>query len=854
MNDQELAKIILRCGSDDEQVRLSARAELRQAVNAEAVRRVLGHGAGDVAPAELKKIYLKLPPPRAAILDESERIKTSDEVNQGFSLLDGLLEANRCIQCEKPGCQLGKLVAGERVGGCPVGLRIPDFIAAFCNGDIRAAYRILMEDDPLHRITARVCPQDEQCQATCALCKIGAISIGLLERIVGDWYEKLYSAAAVSRESAPTVSPAKDFPIALVGSGPASLTAAIFLARKGYRRIFMFEAFHQPAGVLRYGIPEFRLPRPVINEVVNYVQSLGVRVVTDVFVGRTLTIQDLKQLGFRAFFLGTGAGLPVFMKVPGEELNGVISANEFLTRCNLMEAVADGFDTPILLGKKIVVVGGGNVAMDAARWARRLAVKQYGADKCQVILLYRRTKENMPARSEEIDHAIEEGIEFVYLAAPTALLEGEKKGWVGRVQCQRMVLSDEKDRDGRNKIKPVEGPEGTFFIDGAETVIEALGTRPNAILSEQNKGLEQDAGKVVVKDPLSGRTSVPEIFVGGDASRGGATVILAMGDGKNAAEGIDQYLQGLPDDARQVVLDEALLNIKDWFQIRDVKVLATAKTKDGRVYALKEMVVYAPLVAARAKAGQFVMVMIDHKGERVPLTLADWDQKKGTITLVFQEVGVSTYKLGKMSSGDKLFSLLGPLGHFSVIEKVGDGKSVVIVGGGVGIAPVYPIARAHHDVGNKVFSIIGARNQELLFWEDRMASVSDELIKTFDDQGEFVTHALERLLRDDAQRPSIAHVVAVGPVPMMENVYKTVARVCAELGVAVVPVIVSLNPTMMDGTGMCGGCRLMVKGSAKYGCVDGPEFDAALVDFEGLKQRQSMYVIQERCALDKQLA
>lgn len=796
---------------------------------------------------EAAKPTVKSAPQHAQILNANERIITVDEVDQGLLPVDALREAARCLRCKSPACQFGKTQHGRIEGGCPVGLRIPDFIDAFRRGNIPQAYSILMEDNPLHRITARVCPQNDQCQLTCILSKAGKpIAIGLLERIIGDLYESFY--ANKFQDNIVFLPPEKNFPIAVIGSGPASLTAAVFLARRGYNRIYMFEAFHQPAGVLGYGIPAFRLPRKIINKVLTYVKSLGVKIITDVAVGRTLTLTDLKQMGFTAIFLGTGAGLPVFMEIPGEELNGVISANEFLTRYNLMSAAEKGYDTPVQIGRKIVVIGGGNVAMDAARWARRSSVREYGAEASEVILIYRRTRDDMPARVEEVAHAEEEGIKFVFLASPVALLEGAKKGWVNQVRCQKMRIATEKDKDGRNQILPVDGE--SFVIENVDTVIEALGTRPNTLLSEQNKGLLQDAGRVIVKNNAIGTTSIDGVFAGGDAARGGATVILAMGDGKRAADGIDTYLKNLNEDAAAIKVYQRLKNINEWFTIKENKALAHGQTKDGRPYALREMVVHAPLIADKAEPGQFVIVMPDKKGERVPLTLADWDKKTGMVTLVFQEIGASTYKLGGMLSGEKLFSILGPLGHASIIEKIPSDKAVVFVGGGVGIAPVYPIARAHHALGNRVISIIGARNEQLIFWEEKMRAVSDEFYKTLDEKGEFVTHALERLLTDVPRRNSIAHIVAIGPVAMMENVHKTVDNICRHEDVSAPKVIVSLNPIMMDGTGMCGGCRVLVAGSAKYCCVDGPEFEASLVDFEGLKRRQSMYHGQEKKALD----
>ena len=442
------------------------------------------------------------------------RNKNFDEVALGYTEEMAIDEAKRCLGCKKPFC----------VGGCPVAIDIPGFIHHVAEGDFEAAYQVINRSSSLPAVCGRVCPQESQCEGQCVRGKKGEpVGIGRLERFVADWHNAHSTAAPVKPAS-------NGHRVAIVGSGPSGLTCAGDLAKLGYE-VTVYEALHLAGGVLVYGIPEFRLPKAIVQKEIDTLKQLGVKVETNVVIGRSITIDELMQEeGFEAVFVGSGAGLPKFMNIPGENLKGVYSANEFLTRINLMKAYLPGSDTPIQHAKKVAVVGGGNVAMDAARCAKRL-----GAD---VTVVYRRTEVELPARREEVEHAMEEGIVFRFLTNPLSI-GGDDKGWVKDIVCQKMELG-EPDASGRRRPVPVEGSEETLPMD---CVIMALGTSPNPLIKSTTKGLEVTRWGGIIVDEATGLTSREGVYAGGDAVTGAATVILAMGAGKTAAAAIDTYLQ-----------------------------------------------------------------------------------------------------------------------------------------------------------------------------------------------------------------------------------------------------------------------------------------------------------------------
>ena len=447
--------------------------------------------------------------------DPKVRVTTFEEVCYGYDLDEARLEASRCLGCKKPRC----------VEHCPVSLQIPQFIAQLRDGNLAEAARIIAQDSSLPSVCGRVCPQETQCEGSCILGVKGeSVAIGKLERFVGDW-----SIEHGAEATAPA--PSNGRKVAVVGSGPAGLACAADLAKMGYE-VKIFEALHKAGGVLQYGIPEFRLPKDkVVAREIENVLRLGVRIETDVIVGHTVTVDSLlDEEGYSAVFIGSGAGLPRFMGIPGENLNGVVSANEFLTRANLMKAYDDTYDTPIYVGRRVVVVGGGNVAMDAVRTAARLGAEAH--------IVYRRSEAELPARAEEVHHAKQEGIEFRMLTNPVEVL-GDEKGWVRGLRCVRMELG-EPDASGRRSPVAVEGSE---FEIGCDVVIMALGTSPNPLIASTTRGLETNRRGCLVADEVHGQTSREGIFAGGDAVTGAATVILAMGAGRRAARAIDEYVR-----------------------------------------------------------------------------------------------------------------------------------------------------------------------------------------------------------------------------------------------------------------------------------------------------------------------
>jgi len=421
-------------------------------------------------------------------------------------------EAGRCIQCKNAAC----------VAGCPVGIPIPQFLAKVRDGDMEGAYQMLSDANALPAISGRVCPQESQCEGKCVRGIQGEpVGIGRIERFVADW------AAARGLSNVQTA-PKNGRKVAIIGSGPAGLTCAGELARMGYS-VTVFEAFHLPGGVLSYGIPEFRLPKDIVMREVSNLEKMGVEIQLNMVIGKVLTITDLFEMGYESVFIGSGAGLPQFMKIPGETLVGVYSANEYLTRINLMKAYQNDSRTPVHHYQKVAVVGGGNVAMDSARCARRLGA--------EVHIVYRRSEAELPARLEEIHHAKEEGIVFDFLTTPVSV-EGDETGRVKAITCMRMELG-EADASGRRRPVPVRGSE---FTMEADAVIMAIGTSPNPMSYQGTPGLEQNQWGCVQTDE-NGRTSRPDIFGGGDAATGAATVILAMGAGKQAAKSIDEYIK-----------------------------------------------------------------------------------------------------------------------------------------------------------------------------------------------------------------------------------------------------------------------------------------------------------------------
>ena len=442
------------------------------------------------------------------------RNKNFLEVALGYTEEQALDEAQRCLHCKNKPC----------VAGCPVGIHIPDFIAKVAEGDFEGAYQIITQQSSLPAVCGRVCPQETQCEQKCVRgIKGEPVGIGRLERFVADWHNK--NVCEAPRKPAPN-----GHKVAVIGSGPSGLTCAGDLAKKGYA-VTVFEALHTAGGVLVYGIPEFRLPKDIVQKEIDGLKALGVDVQTNMVIGRVLSIDELLEQGYEAVFIGSGAGLPRFMNIPGENLKGVYSANEFLTRVNLMKAYQPGSDTPIEHAKRVAVVGGGNVAMDAARCAKRLGAEE-------VFIVYRRSEKELPARAEEVEHAKEEGIVFHLLNNPTQIL-GDENGNVKGMECIRMELG-EPDASGRRR--PVEVPGSEFTLD-VDCVIMAIGTSPNPLIKSTTQGLETQRWGGIIVDEATGLTSREGVYAGGDAVTGAATVILAMGAGKTAATAIDQYIQ-----------------------------------------------------------------------------------------------------------------------------------------------------------------------------------------------------------------------------------------------------------------------------------------------------------------------
>lgn len=449
--------------------------------------------------------------------DPDVRNKSYIEVNKGLSEEQAIQEAERCLDCVNPTC----------ISGCPVEINIPEFIKKIEIKDFHGAAKVLKETNSLPAVCGRVCPQEVQCEAACFYSqKLNKqpIAIGHLERFAAD-FERNSGEIFV-----PEIAQSNGIKIAVIGSGPAGLTTAGELAKLGYQ-VTIFEALHEIGGVLKYGIPEFRLPNDIVDQEIETLRKMGVQFVTNFIVGKTATFDDLRKEGYKAFFAGSGAGLPRFMNIPGENYSGIFSANEYLTRVNLMKAANSEYDTPIISGKNVAVIGGGNTAMDSVRTAKRL-----GADRAMIF--YRRSIEEMPARVEEIEHAKEEGVEFHNLCNPLEYI-GDEKGFVKQMKVQRMKLG-EPDSSGRRRPVPVEGSE---FIVDVETVVVSIGVSPNPLIPSSLPELEVTKWQTIKVNNDNMQTSLKEMFAGGDIVRGGATVILAMGDGRGAAQGIDAYIK-----------------------------------------------------------------------------------------------------------------------------------------------------------------------------------------------------------------------------------------------------------------------------------------------------------------------
>jgi glutamate synthase (NADPH/NADH) small chain len=756
------------------------------------------------------------------------------------------LEALRDKQCAESPCELGVLLEGRREpkGGCPVKIHIPQMFELIGNGKFREALEMLEASNPLPDVTGRVCPQELQCQGVC-LHKT-AMSIGQLEWFLPE-REKLVNPDSNAQRFAGVQDPweaATKPPVAIVGSGPSGLINAYLLAAAGFP-VTVFEAFHALGGVLRYGIPEFRLPNELIDDVVAKIELLGGKFVRNFVVGKTATLQQLRDAGFWKIFVGTGAGLPRFMNVPGEHLLNVMSANEFLTRVNLMQGLREDYETPLpeIKGKQVIVIGGGNTAMDACRTSKRLGGN--------VTIVYRRTQSEMPARVEELEHALEEGIALSVLRAPSEFL-GDDTGFVKGAILDVMELGEPDDSGRRRPVST-----GRTETIKADLVIMALGNAANPIIKDSEPRLQVSKwGTINLDHEGSQETTLAGVYTGGDAARGGSTAIRAAGDGQAAAREI----------LGDVDIDAARIRtmVAGALQYTEVgaaapRILAKSTLSEG----IEELTVFAPVIAEAAQAGQFVRVLPREDGELIPLTIADFDAEAGTVCLVIQGVGTSSVEINQMSVGDAFAGVAGPLGQPSKVHKYDDDATVVFTAGGLGLPPVYPIMREHLRIGNHVTLISGFRSADLMFWDgpdERVgklqAEFGDQLRViyatndgTFGVKG-FVTAPLEELLEANKRgegRP-IAEVVTIGPPMMM----RAVSDLTKPYGV---PCVASLNSIMVDATGMCGACMVPVTVDGKlvrlHACIDGPEIDAHAIDWEKYLPRFNLFKMQEQVSRER---
>ena len=794
------------------------------------------------------------------IRDPEERSKDFGLVNQGYLGYMNIgfsarevdlfvwLEALRDKQCEERPCEVGLHVPGkfEPKGGCPVKIHIPEMLDLLGTGRFREAMELIENCNPLPNVTGRVCPQELQCQGVCAHTK-QPIEIGQIE-----WFlpqrEKVHNPEGIAARYAGFPDPwatADKPPVAVVGSGPAGLINAYLLAAEGFP-VTIFEAFHALGGVLRYGIPEFRLPNELIDDVVGKIKLLGGKFVPNFVVGKTATIQDLKNAGFWKVFVGTGAGLPRFMNVPGEHLINVMSANEFLTRVNLMQGLREDYETPLpeTRGKEVIVIGAGNTAMDSARTARRL-----GAN---VTIVYRRTRAEMPVRVEELHHAIEEGIQIKVLRAPREFVGDGKTHFVTHAMLDVMDLG-EPDSSGRRS--PV--PTGEVEPMKVDLVIMALGNTPNPIIKDSEPTLKTTKwGTIDVGQGSTQQTSLDGVYSGGDAARGGSTAIRAAGDGQAAAREIVGDMNLSPDEIRKMV---ASAGHYTHLGAAPQTILEKVELAGGIV----EFIVHSPLVASAARAGQFVRVLAWPNGELIPLTLADWDEKAGTICLVVQGMGTSSIEINKMKVGEAFTGIAGPLGLASELHRYEGKQTVVFTAGGVGLPPVYPIMREHLRLGNHVTLISGFRSADLLFWtgeDERVGKLKAEfgdqldVIYTSNDGSfgvkGFVTGPLEEMLKNGKKHKGrqIAEVVTIGPPLMM----RAVSDLTKPYGVKTVA---SLNSIMVDATGMCGACMVPVtlegKMVRKHACVDGPEINSHIIDWDKFLPRFGQFKPQEQASKER---
>ncbi|RLA38540.1 MAG: 2-polyprenylphenol hydroxylase, partial [Gammaproteobacteria bacterium] len=725
-------------------------------------------------------------------------------------------------------------------GGCPVKIRIPEMLHLIGEGKFKQAFDLIKESNPLPNVTGRVCPQEIQCQGVCTLNK-RPIEIGQIE-----WYlpqsEKELNPDddfAIDDHENPWAKAEKP-PVAIVGSGPAGMINAYLLAKEGYP-VTVFEAFHELGGVLRYGIPEFRLPNELIDDVERKITILGGKFVTNFIVGKTTTLEALKRAGFWKIFIGTGAGLPRFMNVPGEHMNGIMSANEFLTRVNLMNAHLEDYETPLpkVRGKQVIIIGGGNTAMDAARTARRLGGN--------VTIVYRRTQDEMPVRVEELHHATEEGIDLKQLRAPREFIGNDKTHFVTHAILDVMELG-EADASGRRRPM-ITGDTEEIQVD---LVIMALGNASNPIIKDAEPELKTSKWGTIEVRSGSQETSMDNVFAGGDANRGGSTAIKAAGDGMAAAKEIASEIAFSASEIQSLVKTAEAYTSQGQAPQRILERIELAE-------AVVELVVYSPLIAKAARAGQFVRVLAWEKGELVPMTIADWDVKQGTITLVVQGLGSSSMKINQMQVGNAFAGIAGPLGLPSQLQRYENGETIVFTAGGVGLPPVYPIMREHLKMGNHVTLISGFRNRDMKFWDEpdkRVGLLQSEypdlldVIYTSNDGSfgikDFVTGPLQEMLdkmkHGSGNSRSIGEIVTIGPPLMM----RAVSDLSKPYGVKTVA---SLNSIMVDATGMCGACMVpvIIKGKMirKHACVDGPELDAHIIDWDKFLPRFLQFKSQE---------
>ena len=784
----------------------------------------------------------------------SERWEDFELVNKGFLGYMDLgytrrdvelfvwLEALRDKQCAEAPCELGVLLAGHVVpqSGCHVQIDNPKRFGLIGTGHFREALEMLESCNPLPDVTGRVCPQELQCQGQCIHKQ--SMSIGQLEWFLPEW-EKLADPERARSRYAGVRDPwatALRPPIAIVGSGPSGLITAYLLAAEGFP-VTVFEAFHELGGVLRYGIPEFRLPNELIDDVVAKIGQLGGRFVTNFVVGKTATLEQLRDAGFARVFVGSGAGLPRFLNVPGEHLLNVMSANEFLTRVNLMQAHRADHETPLpmVTDKQVLIIGGGNTAMDAARTARRPGG--------HATIAYRRTRAEMPARVEELEHALEEGIELAVLRSPVAF-EGNEQGFVTSATVEIMGLGEP---DGSGRRRPVATGRTTGIP--ADLVIMALGNSANPIIKDSEPRLVTSRyGTIEQPGEGSKETSLAGVFTGGDAARGGSTAIRAAGDGQSAAREIVRTIEHI--EAAEVTARVA--RALAYTELAGEAPTIVAKTHLS--VGIEEFTVRAPVIARTAQAGQFVRVLPTPNGELIPLTLADWDAKAGTITLVVQSMGSSTIMINQMRVGQALAGVAGPLGRPSDLERYPDDTTVVFTAGGLGLPPVYPIMREHLRLGNHVTLISGFRSADLMFWDgpdERIGRIKaafgdqlDVIYATNDGsvgvQG-FVTTPLEAMLKANqaGQGRPIAEVVTIGP-PMMMRAVSELTKPYQ------VPTVASLNSIMVDATGMCGACMVPVIEDGtlirKHACIDGPEIDGHAIDWDKFMPRFGLFRSQEQ--------